>query len=68
MSQDEEEAARRLSQASDFDMDKVVTTLKQFVRDWSKEVWLVVYDTLYDANLPHPLRVQLKGSAVMSLF
>lgn len=26
-------------EAREFDMDKVKTTLKQFARDWSKEVW-----------------------------
>ena len=29
-----------LFEASSFDMDKVVTTVKQFFRDWSKEVGL----------------------------
>ena len=32
-----------LYEAASFDMDKVMTTVKQFFRDWSREVWLVTW-------------------------
>lgn len=39
--QKRQEVVDFLYEATPFDMDKVVTTVKQFFRDWSREVWLV---------------------------